>query len=368
MTDPRLPKLARLLVGYCTEVRPGDRVALLASDAAAPLVREVYREVLRAGAHPYPLIALDGLDRIFYEEASDEQLAHVSAFDELVRADFEVFISMRGARNTRALSGVDPARQKLRARAYTGLFERSMARTAADELRWCGTLFPTQAHAQDADMSLPDFEDFVFGAMGLDEEDPLSTWRAVHEEQQRYVDWLDGKELVEVKGPNVDMRLSIAGRGFVNSDGRKNMPSGEIFTGPVEDSVEGWVRFSYPAIHNGREVDGIELRFEQGRVVSATAEKNEAYLLQMLDTDEGARYLGEWAIGTNRYIDRFIRNILFDEKIGGTIHMAIGAGYPQTGSVNRSGVHWDMICDMRDGGEIIVDGEKIYDSGRFLIG
>lgn len=181
------------------------------------------------------------------------------------------------------------------------------------------------------------------------------------------MDWLSGKDEVVVKGPNVDLKLSIKGRNFINSDGKTNMPSGEIFTGPVEDSVEGWVRFTYPAIRLGREVEGIELKFEKGKVVEATAEKNEPFLLEMLEVDEGARYVGEFAIGTNKRINRFIKNMLFDEKTGGTIHMALGAGYPQTGSVNKSGIHWDMICDMRDGGQIYVDGELFYEAGEFKI-
>ena len=368
MTDPRLQRLARTLVHYCVAVREGDRVALPSSASAAPLVREVYREVLRAGGHPYPMVSLDGLDEIFYAEASDAQLDHVNAFESLARGEFEALISMRGASNTRALGDVDPARQSRRARAYRAVQEASMARAASGAFRWTATLFPTAAHAQDAEMSLTAFEDFVFRATYSDADDPVAEWRAVSERQQRVVDWLAGKRDVVVQGPDVDMTLSIAGRTFINSDGRRNMPSGEVFTGPVEDSVNGWARFRYPAIHNGRSVEGVQLRFEGGRVVEATATKNQDYLLAMLDADEGARTLGEWAIGTNERIDRFVGNILFDEKIGGTIHMAIGAGYPETGSVNKSAVHWDMICDMRQGGRISVDGETIYDSGRFLIG
>jgi aminopeptidase len=190
---------------------------------------------------------------------------------------------------------------------------------------------------------------------------------AIRKQQQRLVDWMVGKRQVVARGPNVDMRLSIDGRTFENADGRKNMPSGEIFTGPVEDSVNGWVRFTYPAVDYGREMDGIEFQFENGKVVKATAEKNEEFLLAQLDTDEGARYLGEWAIGTNKKINRFIKNILFDEKIGGTIHMAVGSGYPETGSKNKSAIHMDLICDMREGGQIFVDDELIYESGEFII-
>lgn len=216
-------------------------------------------------------------------------------------------------------------------------------------------------------MSLSEFEDFVFAACHVDKEDPVAEWRKVSAEQQKLVDWLVGKDKVAVKGPNVDLTLSIKGRTFINADGTANMPDGEIFTGPVENSVNGWIRYTYPAIFSGREVEGIELRFAEGQVVAASAQKNEAFLLSVLDTDPGARYLGEFAIGTNHGIDRFTKSILYDEKIGGTLHTAVGSGYPETGSQNRSAVHWDMICDMRNGGQIWVDDELFYENGRFLI-
>jgi aminopeptidase len=216
-------------------------------------------------------------------------------------------------------------------------------------------------------MSLRDYEDFVYAATFADQPDPVQSWRTVHDRQQQLVDWLRGKERVEVRGPNIDLQLSIAGRTFINSDGKRNMPSGEIFTGPVEDSANGWVRFTYPAIRGGREVEGVEFELRDGKVVQARATKNEEYLLSQLDSDEGSRYLGEFAIGTNYQIQRFTKSILFDEKIGGTIHMAVGAGYPETGSRNRSSVHWDFICDMRHDSEIRVDGELIYRDGQFLI-
>jgi aminopeptidase len=367
MADPRVVNLARVLVNYSTKVQPGDHVAIQGAHAAAPLLREVYREVLRAGGFPYVFMGLEGTSAILFNEGNDDQLQHVSRVDKMVRGEFEVYIGIGSSTNTRELSNVDPARQSLRAKAYTELMQLSMQRSASGEFRWCGTLYPTSAFAQDAEMSLEDFENYVYGATYADSGDAVGEWQKIHDMQQRLVDWLKGKEHIEVKGPNIDMTLSIDGRTFINSDGSHNMPSGEIFTGPVEDSVNGWVRFTYPAVTQGREVEGIELRFEDGRVVDAKAEKNEEFLLSQLDTDEGSRYLGEWAIGTNRKINRFIKNILFDEKIGGTIHMAVGAGYPETGSVNKSGIHWDMICDMRDGGQIIVDGELFYESGEFLI-
>ena len=216
-------------------------------------------------------------------------------------------------------------------------------------------------------MSLRDYENFVYGACYCDREDPVAEWVRVHDEQERVVQWLKGRSQVKVVGPNVDLTLSVKGRTFINSDGKHNMPSGEVFTGPVEDSANGWVRFTYPAVHGGREVEGVELTFEGGKVVKATAKKNEDYLIRMLDIDEGSRYLGEFAIGTNFGIQKFTKNILFDEKIGGSFHMAVGAGYPDTGSQNQSAIHWDMICDMRDSGEIWVDGEQLYKDGVFVI-
>jgi aminopeptidase len=216
-------------------------------------------------------------------------------------------------------------------------------------------------------MSLGEFEDFVYQACRADEADPVASWQAFSQRQDRLVEWLVGKKDVEVQGPNVDLRLSVQGRRFINAGGHLNMPDGELYTSPVEDSVQGWIRFTYPAIHDGHEVEGIELQFEKGRVVEASAAKNEAFLISQLDVDAGARYLGEFAIATNDRIDRFTRNILFDEKIGGTIHLALGNGFPQAGSKNTSAIHWDMICDMRHGGRIKVDGKVVYDSGAFAI-
>jgi aminopeptidase len=242
-----------------------------------------------------------------------------------------------------------------------------MERSAAGNHRWVLTNYPCPAFAQEADMSLSDYERFVYSATFADQPDPVAAWQAIHDMQQKHVDWLMGKDQVVVKGPNVDLTLSIAGRTFINSDGKRNMPSGEIFTGPVEDSVNGWIRFTYPALRGGREVEGVELGFEDGKVVRASATKNEEYLISQLDSDPGARYLGEFAIGTNYQIQRFTKSILYDEKIGGTLHVAVGAGYPETGSRNQSAVHWDFICDMRHESEIWVDGELFYRNGQFVI-
>ena len=367
MIDPRIEKLADLLVNYCVAVQPGDRILLTASSAALPLAAETYRHIIRAGGHPLVNWAENVFAEILLKEGNDAQLQHVPRPVELIYNEYDGLIGIRGNLNTRALSGVDPQRQRMRQAAMRELSQIMMQRSAAGDLRWVGTLFPTHAQAQEADMSLSEFAEFVFQACHVDKEDPVAEWRKLSHMQQKLVDYLKGKEAVKVQGPDVDLTLSIAGRTFINSDGRRNMPSGEIFTGPVETSVNGWVRFTYPAIYNGREVEGVELHFEDGKVVDACAKKNEAFLHSVLDTDPGARYLGEFAVGTNKGIDRFTKSILFDEKIGGTIHMALGAGYPETGSENKSAVHWDMICDMRDGGQIWVDDELFYDSGNFAI-
>ena len=367
MPDPRVSKLAQILVQYSTEVQPGDLVAIVGMPPAKPLIAECFRETLRAGGHPYVFSTFDELEPIFFGEASEGQLQHVNRVLKMIYGEFDALISIYSQSNTRGLTHADPAKQSVRAKAHTDVFRLYMDRGATRELKWNVTMFPTDAYAQDAEMSLEEFENYVYSTTYADTEDPVGEWKKIQAEQQRLVDWFDGKKNMEVNGPDIDLSLSIDGRKFENADGRMNMPSGEIFTGPVEDSVNGWARFTYPAVTSGREIEGVELRFENGKVVAATAEKNEAYLHAVLDTDDGARYLGEFAIATNKKIDRFIKSILFDEKIGGTIHMAVGSGYPSTGSENVSAVHLDMICDMRQGGRIHVDGELIYESGEFKI-
>jgi aminopeptidase len=367
MADSRLVKLADLLANYCTSVKPGDWVLVRGHVMALPLVEETVAAVTHAGGNPTVQLSSEGVDEAFLNAASDEQLNWASPLDELMAERLDVRIVILGASNTRALTGVDPRKQQLQQRTQRPFRQAYMRRTAEGTHRWVGTQFPCPAYAQEADMSLRAYEDFVYAATFADQPDPEACWQQVYDTQQRLVDWLKGKEQVVVRGPNVDLTLSIAGRTFINSDGKRNMPSGEIFTGPVEESVNGWVRFSFPAIRDGREVEEVEFTFQEGEVVSAKAAKNEAYLLSQLESDAGARYLGEFAIGTNYQIQQFTKSILYDEKIGGTVHMALGAGYPETGSRNQSAIHWDFICDMRNESEIWVDGELFYKNGRFQI-
>jgi len=371
MADPRVSKLAQTLVNYSVRVKPGDLIYIRGFEfslEAMPLFREVHREVLRAGGHPYvTLMGEESLDYIYFSEASETQLSHVDPLRDYVVRKFDGEIIILGNSNTRYLSSIDPQRQSKFRKTYSELMKVKMQRSASGDFRWVGTLFPTSGVAQDAEMSLEEFEDFVYQATYADSEDPVKEWQSVHGEQQRLVDYLQGKSKITLKGPDVDLSLSTEGRTFINCDGTLNMPDGEVFTSPVEDSLNGWVRFTYPAIEAGREVEGIELYFEGGKVVKATAEKNEEFLQTMLKTDSGASYVGEFSFGTNKNINRFIKNILFDEKIGGTIHMAIGAGLPEAGGKNISAIHWDMICDMHDGGQAFVDDELFYESGEFKV-
>ena len=367
MTDIRQERLAKLLVNYSTRVQPGEWVGLFTDVESLPLIRLVHREVLAAGGNPTVILDDEAMTREFVRSASDEQLTFLDPAMTLHYDQADVYIRVRGASNTRAMTNIPGKRLQQLNAARRAWLDTRLGRSAEGTYKWVGTMFPTEAFAQEANMSLEEYEDFVYGACFCDRDDPAGAWRDLSRMQQQKVDWLVGKREVVCKGPNVDLTLSIADRTFINSDGTHNMPSGEIFTGPVEDSVNGWVRFSYPSIVGGRAVSGIELRFEDGKVVEASAEQNEELMFAQLDTDAGSRYLGEFAIGTNFGIQQFTGSILFDEKIGGTIHMAVGKGYPETGSKNDSAVHWDMICDMRTDSTIHVDGELFYQNAKFTV-
>jgi aminopeptidase len=368
VTDVRIQKFAKILVEHSARVVAGDRVLIEATTAAEPLVRELFIQILQKGGHPHPLISFPGQEELFLYYANDMQLAFVPTFMKLAYDQFESRIRIHSSTNTRGLTNIDPAKLQKRSQATGLITEVQMRRGAEGTFKWVTTLYPTNAYAQEAGMSLQEYEDFVFNAVHANEDDPIAYWQRTAEGQQKAIDFLADKDILTLRGPNVDLSLSIKGRRFMNSTGVHNMPDGEIFTGPVEDSVNGWVKFTYPAIYGGVAVEGAELIFNRGRVEQAKAEKNQDYLMKMLESDSGARYLGEFAIGTNFDINRFTGNILFDEKIGGTFHMALGAGYPETGSRNKSSIHWDMICDLRTDSEIYADGELFYKNGQFLFG
>lgn len=374
MTDLRVEKFAKVLVEHSARIVPGDRVLIEGTTAAEPLIRELFIQILEKGGIPHPMVALPGMmpfsqDEMYLTYArTDAQLDFVPTFYKLAYDQFESRIRIHSATNTHGSSNLDPAKGTRRGKALSAITEAQFRRGGEGTFKWVTTLFPTDAYAQDANMSLKEYEEFVYGAVHTNEADPIAFWQSVEAKQQSAVDFMKGKNQVILRGPNVDLTLSVKGRTFMNSFGTFNMPDGEIYTGPVEDSVDGWVRFTYPANYGGASVEGAELTFSKGRVQSAKAEKNQDFLLKTLETDSGSRFLGEFAIGTNFDIQQFTGNILFDEKIGGSFHMALGAGYPETGAKNKSAIHWDMICDMRTDSEITVDGELFYKNGQFVFG
>ena len=361
MIDGRLEKLARVLVDYSVEAREGEQVVVFGEVGAEPLVKAIYARLLQVGAVPVLQLQLPGMQELFFEHAQDIHYEAIPAIRRFVAEEADAEIGIKAPSNTRALANVDPAKQQ----ALAGL-NRPLSEIMLKKNRWMLTLFPTSALAQEANMGLAEYEDFAFSAMGLDRADPVRYWQEKSKEQARLKERLEQTRKLRIVGPGTDLTLSVEGRTFVNSAGRRNMPCGEVFTGPIEDSAEGHVTFGVPAAIGGREVAGARLRFEGGKVVESEAEKGGEYLESLLDTDAGARYLGEVGIGTNYNIGRASGNVLFDEKLGGTVHLAIGRSYKETGGVNDSSVHTDLVCDLRDGGELYADGELIQRDGRFL--
>lgn len=362
MRSPLIDRYADLLLDYCCEVAPGDVVSLNVETPALDLARALFRGTLQRDARPLLRLAHPEALQDLVECAGEGFLASEPELelDEVRRTD--AWIRVAAPSNRRALQDADPA--------TLGRIEARMApvtEARVDGTRWVGTLFPTDAGAQDAGMSLDAFERFVFGAMHLDEDDPTAAWRALGRRHDQLIARLRDADEIRIRAEGTDLRLRTGGRTWVNSDGRHNMPSGEVFTGPIEDSAEGTVRFDVPSFLQGRRVEGVSLRFEAGEVVEAHAEQGDDLLQERLARDPGARRLGELGIGTNDRIDRATGSTLFDEKIGGTVHLALGRSYASTGGVNRSSIHWDLIRDLRHGGEILLDGEPFQRDGRFLV-
>jgi len=367
MADPRVETVAKILVDYSVEVKPNQLVRISGLTEGTTLILAVYQKVLERGAHPFLDLGLDEAEELLYSRASDAQLDYIPKFRKDMIEQIHASIGIWTDVNTKRLTNADPSRQSRRAVALRPLSDRFLERAAKKELRWTGTVYPTQAFAQDAEMSLREFEDFVYKACLVHESNPINAWKKVSKEQQRVTDWLNKAKQIHVVGPDTDLKLEVTGRKWINCDGHENFPDGEIFTGPIEESVNGHIRYTYPACDYGREVEDVQLQFKEGKVVKATAAKNEQFLLKTMETDKGARYVGEFAFGTNPGIQRFTKNTLFDEKIGGTIHLALGKGYPETGSKNQSAIHWDMVCDLRKGGEVRIDGTVFLKDGKILI-
>jgi aminopeptidase len=355
--DPRA--FADLLAGYCLDVQPGQQVLVRSTALAAPLLLELQHAILERDAWPHLRVELPRQARSFYEHAKDRHLDEVPslALDEAKKIDAS--LGIQAPADVRELVGVDPARITRLARA------RRPVREATMKKRWCSTLWPTAALAEQAGMTLPEFEAFVRGALFLDQPDPLVAWGGLRTFQDKLIARLASARDVRIEADGTDLALRVAGRTWVNSDGKRNMPSGEVFTGPHVRSANGRIRFTVRSAPAGVDVDGVELEFRDGEVVGARAETGDEYLQRALETDDGARYLGELGIGTNFGIDRPIGAILFDEKIGGTVHLALGRSYPETGGKNASALHWDLICDLRRGGRLTADGDVLMLDGRF---
>lgn len=361
-----LKKYAHLLIDYCLEIKKGDRLYIKTTTLAEPLLREVYREAIRAGAHVETDISFREKGRIFLAEANEEQLKNISPFNKLAIESFDAYLVIRAPYNLKETKNVDRNKQKIVSLANQSISETYFRRTGNKEMKRSLCQFPTLASAQEADMSLEEYQEFVFNACHLYADDPKSEWLKIRESQQKIVDFLNTKDIIRYQCKQTDISFSVKDRIWINSDGQSNMPSGEVFTGPIEDSVNGVVHFNYPAIFMGSEVSNITLEVENGEVKKWTAQRGQDVIDKVMEM-EGARFFGEVAIGTNYNIQRATKNILFDEKIGGTIHMAVGQSYSQTGGKNKSAIHWDMITDMKDGGSIYADGEKIYENGKFII-
>jgi len=357
--DPRA--FARLLCGYCLDAGAGQQVVVRSTTLAAPLLLAVQHELLERGAWPLLRTELPGAAEEWWAAARDAQIDGFPPAELAEAEQTDASLTILAPENTTALAGVDPERIARAARA------RAPVREAALRRRWCGTLWPTPSAAQQARMGTAEFAGFVRRAMFLDRDDPAAAWAELGAMQARLVERLSAASELRIEADGTDLRLSVAGRTWVNSDGRRNMPSGEVFTGPVEDSAEGRIRFTIPSSPRGVEVSGVELELRAGRVVAARADRGQEYLLATLDTDPGARLLGEIGIGTNAGIDRPVGAILFDEKIGGTVHLALGRSYPETGGRNESAVHWDLICDLRAGGRLTADGEVLQQDGAFRL-
>ena len=349
---------ARLLAAYCLDARPGQRIQVSASTLALPLVEALHRELLERGARPVLRLEYPGQQDDFYRFASDELLDNLHPADtfDMEQAD----ATLRILTPQEALQGSRPERRSRHARTVAPLGRLRSQR------RWSLSLYPTEAGARAAGLTLPEYQDFVARAMFLDLPDPVAGWTQVREQQATLIERLSRADVVQIKGPETDLTLRVGGRTWANSDGKRNMPSGEVFTGPVENSAEGHIYYGLPTIMGGRDVAGIRLEFRAGKVVAASAEVGQDVLWASLETDAGARFLGELGIGTNYGIQTPSRNILFDEKIGGTVHLALGRSYPETGGLNESALHWDMICDLRGGGQVLLDGEVFQQDGVFV--
>lgn len=361
-------KYADVLVNYSVKVKTGDLVLIKSeSYLAQPLIKEIYKAVLKNGAHPVVRCAIDGLSEIFIKNANSEQLNYIDAMTKLEFNVADKLISIGAPLNTKSMSNADADKMAIRSKAARELSQTMLKRSEEGKLNWVIADFPTQALAQEAKMSLDEYFEFVESACYLDLDNPVQKWLNIGKEQTRTAEILNKTKKLYIKGEKTDITFNVEGRKWISCDGLNNFPDGEIFTSPVENDIEGVIYFDFPAIYKGNSAHKIQLKIENGKVIEAHAETGEDFLLSMLDMDEGSRFIGEIAIGTNERIKNVTGNILFDEKIGGSIHMALGASYPETGGKNVSGLHWDIIKNMKQNSFIYADDKLIYKNGKFVI-
>jgi len=365
MIDARLKKLAALLIDHSLKIKKNDLFLITGSHYAAPLIKEVYKQAIVKGAHPFIRIGLDGLAETYYKFATTNQLKFVSPISRFEIEQIDAKLGIISPENTKSMTNIDPKKQVIASVANKEIHEIFLKRAAKKNLRWCLTQFPTNAAAQDAEMSLEEYENFIFKAAHVDNRNPLEYWKKMYREQEKIRKLLTSKKRLHILAKDTDLELSVTQRKWINCYGKENFPDGEVFTGPIENSAEGYISYSFPASHGGRTVNDIQLWFSKGKVTKARASKGEKFLTSMIKMDQGSNRIGEFAFGLNYGIIKYTLNTLFDEKIGGTIHIALGSGYPESGSKNKSSLHWDMMCDLRKDGEVYADNELIYKNGKF---
>jgi len=360
-----LSKLADIITGYSVEIKEGDLVMVQSSILSAPLIEKIYENLIVKGANVEIKLEPENISDIYFKYASEKQLKYVSPVRKYSIEKIDIFISIWADYNTKNMNNVDPGRMATRVAANAELNKIFMEREAKGELQWTLAPYPTQAMAQEAGMSFIDYRDFVYGTLFLDKDNPIEEWKKLSVKQEKIADYLNKKSELRFVGEDTDLTLSTKGRKWINCDGKKNLPDGEVFTGPIEDSANGKIRFTYPGIYMGKEIEDIKLTFKDGEVIDAKAAKGGDLLKKLLEID-GAKRIGEIAIGTNYGVQRFTKNMLFDEKMGGTMHLALGRAIPESGGKNFSSIHWDILKDMKNG-KIYADGEVFYENGKFLI-
>ncbi|MFW9876779.1 MAG: aminopeptidase [Candidatus Thorarchaeota archaeon] len=368
MINSFFEKLAKLTINYSIKVKRGERIFVLGPTLAEELFRALYVEIIKAGGYPLLLPFIEGQEELLLKYASEEQLSYVDDVKKNIHKEFDCMVVIDADYNPKKLSLIDP---KLISKRYGSPDFKELdiiyERAAKGEARWVGIPFPCHAYAQEANMDLFSYIKFVEKALFLDKEDPIQEWLNLETIQKKIVNYLNNIHIIHVIGEETDLKLSVKGRTWINCCGLINLPDGEVFTSPIEDSVNGYITFTYPSVYMGNEIENICLEFKNGKVVHSTANKGEKFLHEILKI-ENANKLGEFAIGNNFGITQFTKNMLFDEKIGGTIHVALGNGPKETGSKNECTIHWDILKDMKKhGSKIIADKTVIYEEGNWKL-